>query len=68
MVYILDFIHRWYILLTFSLAFGPFESLPQDFGLFWKGSKFWNFRLSDGKIWKSQYHIYLFTTVQLQLP
>ncbi len=57
MAYYLDFIQLQYILLTFGFTFGPFESLPQDFGLFWNGSKFQNFGLGDGKIWNSQYHI-----------
>ncbi len=34
MAYYLDFIQLCYILLTFGFAFGPFESLPQNFGLF----------------------------------
>jgi hypothetical protein len=45
MAYYLDFIKLQYVLLTFSFTFGPFESLPQNFGLFQNGSKFWNFRL-----------------------
>ncbi len=49
----------WYVSLSFGFAFGPFESLPQIFGLFWNGSKFQNFRLGDGKSWKSQYRRYL---------
>ncbi len=52
MAYYLDFIQLWYILSTFSFALGPFKSLPQNFGLFQNGSKFWNFGLGDGKIWK----------------
>jgi hypothetical protein len=59
MAYYLDFIQLWYILLTFGFAFGPFESLPQDFSLFWNDSKFLNFLLGNGKIWKSQYRISL---------
>ncbi len=31
MVEYFDFIQLWYTLLTFSFAFGSFESLPQDF-------------------------------------
>jgi hypothetical protein len=37
-------------LLTFGFAFGSFESLPQDFGLFQNGSKFTYFGLGNGKI------------------
>ncbi len=59
MAYYLDFIQLWYLLLTFGFAFGPFESLPQNFALFWNGSKFWNFGLGNFESWKSQYHIYL---------
>jgi hypothetical protein len=59
----LDFIQLWYISLICGFAFGSFKSSPQDFGLFGNGSKFQNFRLSNGEIWKSQYHIYLFLTV-----
>ncbi len=33
MAYYLDFVQLLYILLTFGFAFGPFESLPQNFGL-----------------------------------
>jgi hypothetical protein len=60
MAYYLDFVPFWYILLTFSFALGPFESLPQNFGLFQNSSKFQNFELGDGKNWKSQYGIYSF--------
>ncbi len=59
MAYYLDFIQLPYISLTFCFTFSPFESLSQDFSLFQNGSKFWNFGLGDGKIWKSQYHIFL---------
>ncbi len=45
----------WYILLTFGFAFGPFKSLPQNFSLFWNGSKFCDFGLGDAESWKSQY-------------
>ncbi len=55
MAYYSDFIQLWYILLTL----GPFHSWPQNFGLFWNGSKFQNFTLCDDKIWESQYCIYL---------
>jgi hypothetical protein len=58
MAYYLDFVQLWYI----SLTFGPSKSLSQDFGLFQNGSKFWNFGLGDGKIWKSPYCIYLVLT------
>jgi hypothetical protein len=50
MAYYLDFIQLRYILLTFSFAFGPFESLRQNFGLFQNGSKFQNFGLGNAKI------------------
>ncbi len=51
MAYYLDFIQLRYISLTFGFAFGPFESLPQDFvSLFQNGSRFRNFRLGDGEI------------------
>ncbi len=62
MAYYLDFIQVWYISLTFGFAFSPFKSLPQNYSLFRNGSKFQNFRLGDGKIWKSHYHIYLVIT------
>ncbi len=55
---LLSFIQLQYILLTFSFAFGPFKNLPQNFSLFWNGSIFKNFRLGNGKSWKSQYCIY----------
>ena len=45
----LDFVQLPYISLTFGFAFGPFKSLPQDFGLFWYGSKFKKFGLGDGE-------------------
>jgi len=70
MAYYLNFIQHWYISLTFGFAFGPFESLPQNFGLFWNGSKFWNFQLDDGENWKSNIpYIYarlLFITIHFQ--
>ncbi len=65
MAYYLEFILLWYISFTFSFAFGPFKSLPQNFILFWKGSKFWNFGLGIGKSWKSQNRIYLLPPVAL---
>jgi hypothetical protein len=34
MAFYLDLIQLQYILLTFGFASGPFESLPQNFGLF----------------------------------
>ncbi len=55
----LDYTQLRYISLTLSFAFGPSESLPQDFGHFRNGSKFLNFEFGDGKIWKSQYCIYI---------
>ncbi len=45
--------------LSNGFALGPLKSLTQNFSLFWNGSKFWNFGLGDGEIWKRQYHIYL---------
>jgi len=54
LAYYLDFIQLWYILLTFGFAFGPFKSSNKDFGLFQNGSKFQNFGLGNGEIWKSQ--------------
>jgi hypothetical protein len=36
--------------IKFGFGFGPFKSLPQNFGLFQNGSKFQNFGLGDGKI------------------
>jgi hypothetical protein len=40
MSYCLDFVQLEYVSLIFSFVFGPFESLPQDFGLFRNGTKF----------------------------
>ncbi len=59
MAHYLDFIQLRYISITFGFALGRFESLAQTFGLFWNGSKFQNFRLGDGKSWKSQHRRYL---------
>ncbi len=56
MAYYLDFVQLWYISLTFGFAF---ESLSQDFGLFRNGSKYQNFGLGNGEIWKGQYCICL---------
>jgi len=44
-----NFIQLQYTTLTFSFAFGPFETLTQNFGLFQNGSKFQNFGLGNGK-------------------
>jgi hypothetical protein len=50
MAYYLDFVPLQYILLTFSFAFGPIESLPQDFSLFRNGSNFQKIGLGNGEI------------------
>jgi hypothetical protein len=63
MAHYLDFVQLQYLLLIFPFGFGPFKSLPQDFGLFENGSKFQNFRLGNGKIIKGQYHLYLLILV-----
>ncbi len=52
--YYLDLVQHWYVSLTFSFAFSPFKSLQQDFSFFKNGSKFQNFGLGKGEIWKSQ--------------
>jgi hypothetical protein len=49
MAYYLDFVQLRYMSLTFGFTVGPFKSLPQNFGLFRKGSKFQNFGLGNGK-------------------
>jgi hypothetical protein len=36
-----------------------FESLLQNFGLIWTGSKFGNFGLGDGESWKIQYRSHI---------
>jgi hypothetical protein len=47
MVKYFGFVQFRCILLTFT--FGAFESLPQNFGLIWTGSKFQNFGLGEGE-------------------
>jgi hypothetical protein len=56
MAYYLDFIQLQYILLTFGFPFGPFKSYHKILVSFLMVS---NFGLGDGKIWKSQYRIFL---------
>jgi hypothetical protein len=50
-------------LLTFAFTFSDFKSLQQNFSLAWAGSKFGNFGLGDGKIWKNKYLRYLAAAV-----
>ncbi len=68
MAYFLAFIQLQYSSWTFSFAFGPLKSLPQNFGLFQNGSKFWNFVFGNGESGKSQYHRYLALGVGVLKP
>ncbi len=46
---ILCFHSFWRILLTIAFPVGAFKSWLQNFGSIWTDSKFWNFRLGNGK-------------------
>jgi hypothetical protein len=46
---VFDFIQFYCVLLTFNFAFDDLESLLQNTGLVWTGSKLGNVRLGNGE-------------------